>query len=328
MKYIRFFKYGFVTCILLLSISRLQAQTEKLVFSPHWIPQAQFAGYYVALDQGFYKEAGLDVQILHPSASVSAFDYLKEGKADLISSFLMDGIKQRAYGVPLINIGQLSQHSALMMVAKKSSGISELKDLNGKRLGIWSTGFDDIPIALMRENNYQIDLVRVLNTINLFLMDGVDAQTVMYYNEYDQIINSGINEDELTRFFFSEYGFDIPEDGWFCLEKTYSEKKETLRKFINATLKGWEYAAQNQKYTIDLVIQEMDKVHLPNSRSHQRWMLDKILEMIAPGNKNVKRGHLMEQDYSRAVNIIKTGLDGKYNEAALRRENFYKPLAD
>ncbi|MDX9880992.1 MAG: ABC transporter substrate-binding protein [Prolixibacteraceae bacterium] len=327
-KNIHFFKHGFFLCIFCLGISQLFAQPEKLVFSPHWIPQAQFAGYYVALDQGFYTEAGLDVQILHPSASVSAFDYLTAGKADLISSFLMDGIKQRAQGVPLVNIGQLSQHSALMMVAKKSSGISELKDLNSKRLGIWSTGFDDIPIALMRENNYHIELVRVLNTINLFMMDGVDALTVMYYNEYDQIINSGVNEDELTRFFFSEYGLDIPEDGWYCLEKTYSEKKEALKKFIGATLRGWEYAAKNKEYTIDVVVGEMNKAHLPNNKAHQQWMLDKILEMIAPGNKNVKRGHLMEQDYSRAVNIIKAGLDGKYNETALQRENFYKPLAD
>lgn len=306
----------------------IQAQTEKLTFSPHWIPQAQFAGYYVALDKGFYKEAGLDVQIIHPSASVSAFDYLINEKADIVSSFLMDGIKQRAKGVPLVNFAQLSQHSALMMVAKKSSGISQLKDLNNKRLGIWSSGFDDIPVAMMRENNYNIELVRILSTINLFLMDGLDAMTVMYYNEYDQIINSGINEDELNNFFFSEYGFDIPEDGLYCMESTFVRKKEVLRKFINATLKGWEYASENKDFTIDLVVQEMNKAHLPNNKAHQRWMLDKVLEMIAPGHKNVERGHLLEQDYIRALNILKAGLISDYKDSDLLLENFYKPLAD
>lgn len=329
MKYMLFLISSFLTGILFAtSISKVYAQAEKLTFSPHWIPQAQFAGYYVALDQGFYKEAGLDVQIIHPSASISAFDYLLNGKADLISSFLLDGIRQRAQGVPLVNVGQLSQHSALMMVAKKESGIAQLKDLNHKRLGIWSTGFDDIPKAMIRENNYEIELVPVLNTINLFLMDGVDALTVMYYNEYDQIINSGINEDELTTFFFSEYGFDIPEDGWYCLEKTYTEKKEALRKFIKATLKGWEYAAQNKDYTIDLVVGEMKKAHLPNNKAHQRWMLDKILELITPGNKNVKKGQLLEQDYFRAVNILKSGLLDNYRESDLLPENFYKPLVN
>ncbi len=329
MKYMKFIKCSFLSGIFSVSIlCGVNAQTEKLTFSPHWIPQAQFAGYYVALDRGFYKEAGLDVQIIHPSASVSAFDYLLNGKADLISSFLLDGIRQRAQGVPVINIGQLSQHSALMMVAKKKNGINQLKDLNHKRLGIWSTGFDDIPKALIRENNYEIELVHILNTINLFLMDGVDALTVMYYNEYDQIINSGINEDELTSFFFSEYGFDIPEDGWYCLEKTYTAKKEALRKFISATLKGWEYAAQHKDYTINLVVEEMNKAHLPNNQAHQRWMLDKILELITPGNKNVKKGHLLEQDYFRATNILKSGLLDNYKESDLLIESFYRPLAN
>jgi len=304
------------------------AQNEKLTFSPQWLPQAQFAGYYVAMDQGFYKDEGLDVTIIHPSASASAFDYLKKGKADVISSFLMDGIKQRAKGVPLVNIGQLSQHSALMMVTKKSSGISQLKDLNHKRLGIWNSGFDDIPIAMMRENNYQIELVRVLNTINLFLMDGVDALTVMYYNEYDQIINSGVNEDELNKFFFSGYGFDIPEDGWYCLESTYSEKKEALQKFIKATLKGWEYAAQHKDYTIHLVVSEMNKAHVACNKAHQSWMLDRMLDLIEPGNKNVEKGHLLEQDYYRAVNILKSRILSDYKDSDLLLENFYRPLAN
>ncbi len=322
-------KYIFITCILiLLQQFQTKAQNEKLIFSPQWLPQAQFAGYYVALDQGFYNDAGLDVKIIHPSASVSAFDFLYNGKADIVSSFLMDGIKQRARGNKLVNIGQLSQHSALMMVTKKSSGISQLKDLNHKRLGIWSSGFDDIPIAMMQENNYQIELVRILSTINLFLMDGVDAMTVMYYNEYDQIINSGINEDELNKFFFSEYGFDIPEDGWYCMENTFEQKQEALRKFVNATLKGWEYAAQHKKYTIDLVVSEMNKAHLPNNKAHQCWMLNRMFELIEPENKNIKKGHLLEQDYFRALNILKSQIISNYNESDLLLENFYKPLAD
>jgi len=147
-------------------------------------------------------------------------------------------------------------------------------------MGIWSSDFDDIPIALMRENNYDIESVLVLSSINLFLVDGIDAITVMYYNEYDQIINSGINEDELNTFFFSDYGFDIPEDGLYCLEKTYLTKKEALLKFAEATLKGWEYASSHKEYTIDLVVEKMKEAHLPNNHAHQRWMLDKVLELM------------------------------------------------
>jgi len=316
-------------CILALLITSLApAQNEKLIFSPHWIPQAQFAGYYVALDQGFYKASGLDVQIIHPSASISAFDFLSNGKADIVSSFLMDGIKKRATGVPLVNFAQLSQHSNLMLVTRKTSGISQVKDLDQKKLGIWSSGFDDIPSAFLLENKLKMEIVPVLNTINLFLMDGVDVLTVMYYNEYDQIINSGINADELNTFFFADYGFDIPEDGLYCLESTFNKSPELLRKFVSATLKGWEFAARNKDYTIDLVVSEMKKSHLPCNKAHQSWMLEKVLESISPGNKQVKTGHLSEQDYNRALNILKSGLISEFAGTGLLYENFYKSLAE
>jgi len=320
--------FFFAGLFLLQGSSLVHAQGNKLTFTPHWIPQAQFAGYYVALDQGFYEEAGLDVDIQHIPADISSFDYLKNGRADVVSSFLLDGIKQRAQGTPLVNFAQLSQHSALMMVTKKESGINKISDFHNKKLAIWSSGFDDIPVAFMRENNYDIELVRILSTINLFLVDGVDALTVMYYNEYDQVINSGINEDELNAFFFADYGFDIPEDGLYCLESTYTERKEDLRKFVNATLKGWEYASQNKEYAIDLVVTEMDKAHLPNNKAHQRWMLDKILELMSPGDKNVKKGHMLEQDFYRAWSIIRANLSSTNKKQEVKLEDFYKPLAD
>lgn len=323
-KIARTVRMAFACMILFLITSQASAQQEELTFTPQWFPQAQFAGYYVALDQGFYKDAGLDVRIIHPSSTTSAFDYLKSGKADIISTFLMDGLKQRAKGMSLVHIGQFSQHSALLMVTKKSSGINEVRDINKKKLGIWSSGFHDIPVAFIKRNNYDIELVPILNTVNLFLLDGIDALTVMYYNEYDQIICSGINEDELNTFFFSDYGLDIPEDGLYCLEKTYSEKKTALGKFLKATLKGWEYAAKEKNYTIDLVVKEMDKAHLPNNRAHQTWMLDKILEMIEPGNKNIQKGQLLDQDFQSALSIIKSGEESDLKNTNILMDDFCK----
>lgn len=200
-------KLSIVTLLLMLvMLNAAYSQNEKLIFSPHWIPQAQFAGFYVALDQGFYNEVGLDVEIIHPSANISSLHLLNEGKADVVSSFLMDAMKLRANGMPLVNFAQLSQHSALMLVAKKSSGINAPDNLQGKKLGIWSSGFDDIPFAFLREKKIEMEIVRIHSTINLFLMDAIDVMTVMNYNEYNQITNSGINEDELTTFYFSDYG--------------------------------------------------------------------------------------------------------------------------
>ncbi|MDZ7776991.1 MAG: ABC transporter substrate-binding protein [Bacteroidales bacterium] len=317
-----------VIAVLLLLAGGAAAQKPTLTFVPQWLPQAQFAGYYVALDKGFYQEAGLSLQLRHPRADVSAMELLKKGEADVISSFLLDGIKERVFGEPLVNIGQLTQHSSLMIVTKKKRGITKLEDLNGKKLAIWSSGFDMLPKALFREKGIDVEFVPILNTINLFLVDGVDAMTVMYYNEYDQIINSGINKEELNTFFFNDYkGFDIPEDGLYCLKETYQNRKEDLQKFVEATLRGWEYAREHKDYTIDLVVAEMNKAHLPNNEVHQRWMLDKMLEQIKSGDKEVKKGRLLEEDYYRALNIIKRETEDARQMEFPSLNEFYKPLA-
>ena len=107
-------------------------------------------------------------------------------------------------------------------------------------------------------------------------MDGVDALLVMYYNEYDQINNCGIDEDELNTFFFSDFNLDIPEDGIYCMEESLKSKGSAYAGFLKATLKGWEYASEHREYALDLVIGEMNKAHLPNNRVHQRWMLEKV----------------------------------------------------
>lgn len=309
--------------LLLLGWNNCLAQSVKLVFTPHWIPQAQFAGYYVAQEQGFYTEEGLDVDIQHSTANIASLDLLKQGKADVVSTFLLDAIGKRANGVPLVNIGQLSQHSALMMVSKKKSGIDSPQKLHNKKLGIWSSGFEDVPLAFMQEHGIRMDLIRILQTVNLFLVDGVDALLVMYYNEYDQINNCGIDEDELNTFFFSDYNLDIPEDGLYCLEDSLSSKGDAYAGFLKATLKGWEYASQHREYAIDLVIGEMNRAHLPNNRVHQRWMLEKVLEMMAPGEKKVKKGELLKTDFVRAMEVFEMA-KGMQGHQSFGFEQFYK----
>lgn len=310
--------------ILLLSYSLIiQAQLPKLVFAPQWLPQAQFAGYYIAQDKGFYKEAGIDVEIIHPSVNIQATAMLASGKADLISLFLVTAISVKNQGLDIINVGQISQHSAILFVTKKSSGIDQLSQLNGKKIGIWKSGFDEVPKALMAGKNYQIEWIPILSTINLFMMGGIDAMTVMSYNEYDQIINGGLNENELNTFPVAEYGFDVPEDGLYCLKSTCENKKPELKKFLQATLKGWDYAANNKEYAIDLVLKRMQLAHLPANRVHQEWMLNKVLEMLNPGNKVVEPGELLETDFQKAVNILpnRDQIKPKYVFT-----DFYQPL--
>lgn len=285
----------------------LKAQQPSLTFTPHWLPQAQFAGYYMALEKGFYQSEGIDVKIVHPSASVNAIQSLNEGSSDIISLFLITAISAKNNGVDLVNIAQLSQNSALMFVSKKESGIEKLSDLNNQSIGVWQSGFDEVGKALLTSNNYSVEWVPILSTINMFMVDGIDALTVMWYNEYYQIINAGIDSCELNTFFFSDYGYNIPEDGLYCLDSTLNERSADLEKFIKATFKGWQYVVDNFDETIDVVLRIMKENHVPTNRVHQQWMLHKVLELMDVGNKNVAVGELAETDFYKTQAILVEG---------------------
>ena len=113
-------KFSFLVAILLSGIFSY-GQLPKITFTPHWLPQAQFAGYYVAEKKGFYRAEGIDVKIVHPSASVNAVGSLANGQSDIISLFLITAISSKNAGIDLVNIGQLSQNSAMLFVSKKEN---------------------------------------------------------------------------------------------------------------------------------------------------------------------------------------------------------------
>ena len=317
-----FFSFLFVS-FTLLYIPEVNGQKGTITFMPQWLPQAQFAGYYMAMEKGFYAEEGVAVKIVHPSASLIATESLKNGDVDVISLFLVSAITSVDKGVNLVNIAQLSQNSGLLFVTKKDKNITSIRDLNGKKVGIWKSGFDEIPKSVIQTHNLKVTWVPLLSSVNMFMMDGIDVMTVMWYNEYDQIINSGYNPEELKSFFFSDLGFNIPEDGLYCLDSTYQNKREELQKFVRATLKGWEYARQHQEETIQVVLKWMKKEHVPTNYAHQKWMLEKVLQLMKPTTSHVKNGVLQPTHFNKAQELL---LNGKFISKKIPYLDFYKPV--
>ena len=238
----RFLRIGALTALAMLllpPVSAVAAKLEKASLIPLWSPQAQFAGYYIALDKGIYRKHGIDLTIIPGGPERSAADYLRQGKADFAVLWLTTALQQRAAGAGFVNVAQIIQKSSMMLVARKSSGVKTPADLNGRTVGLWGGDFAIPPHAFFKKYGLRVREVPQSYTVNLFLRGGIDAASAMWYNEYHTILNSGINPDELTIFFLKDHGQSFPEDGIYILDKTLRKKPLLAAAVARASLEGW-----------------------------------------------------------------------------------------
>jgi NitT/TauT family transport system substrate-binding protein len=274
---------------------------------PHWSPQAQFAGYFMAHHKGFYRKHGLDVSILTGGPNRPSLELLKKGECDFATAWLSAAIQESSRGVKLINVGQIVQKSALMIVAKKAGGITKPEHLEGKRVGLWGGDFRIQPMAFFRKYNLNVKVVPQYYSVNLFLRGGVDAASAMWYNEYHTILNAGLNPDELTTFFFHKHGLNFPEDGIYVLEETFKKDPATSCAFVLGSVEGWLYAATHPDEALDVVLNYMSKAGVPANRIHQKWMLEHMKELIMPEDEERVMGRLLQSDFSRVAEELKRG---------------------
>jgi NitT/TauT family transport system substrate-binding protein len=286
-----------------------EAQAKRAVFIPQWVPQAQFAGYYFALEKGIYKKHGLDLTILSGGPQSPPLDLLKDRKADFATLWLSTGIQARAQGLNLVNIAQIVPRSALMLVAKKSSSIRTPWDMNGKKVGLWGELFQIQPKAFFRRYDLDVKIVPQSFSVNLFLRDGVDVASAMWYNEYHTILAAGIDPEELTTFFFHEHGLNFPEEGIYVLEDRFNQDPEMCKAFVNASLEGWAAAFANPEEALGIVMKNLKREYIPATRVHQRWMLERMKDLILTGDSKSMEADLLPRDYYRvATSLHASGL--------------------
>jgi NitT/TauT family transport system substrate-binding protein len=282
------------------------AALKPASFLPQWSPQAQFAGYYMAYEKGMYRQHGLDLTILPGGPQNPAAEALEKGRATFATMWLSTAIERRAAGVRLLNLGQIVQRSALMLVAKRSAGMRGLQDLDGKRVGVWGGDFRIQPLALFRKSNMRVRIVPQAYSVNLFLRDGVEATSAMWYNEYHTILNSGFDPEELLPIFYHEHGLNFPEDGIYVLEKTHQEDPARSQAFLAASLEGWRYAFAHPSEALDVVLKYMAAANLPANRVHQQWMLARMQDLILPSGGNASQlGELTGSDYDRVAGELR-----------------------
>ncbi len=279
-------------------------ELKKAVLIPQWEPQAQFAGYYVALAKGFYRQRGVDMTILRGGPKSPPSRLLAEGRATFGTFFLATALRLRSEGLPLVNICQIVRRSSLLLIARKDSGIREPRDLDGRKVSMWGPEF-----RLQQETFFRDCGVRVIPrpqgfTVDLFLRGGVDAVSGMLYNEYHTILNTGLDPDELTVFSMDEHGLSFPEDGIYCLDKTWREDPDLCRAVAEASLEGWRWAFANPDKALDIVMSHVNAANLPTNRMHQKWMLARMQDIISPQGVAAAPGSLSRAEYDAVVTAM------------------------
>jgi NitT/TauT family transport system substrate-binding protein len=288
----------------------LSAAAEKplvdMTFIPQWKPQAQFAGFYVAFEKGFYRKEGINLTILTGDPRRPPATLLGQEEVDVATMWLSSAIEKRSKGLGFVNIAQLVQRSSLMFVAKKSRGIREPKDMNGRKVGVWKGDFQIQPEAFFRKQGLSVTVVPQGYTVNLFLRDGIDVASAMWYNEYHTLLNSGMNPEELTTFFFSDQGLNFPEDGIYMLEKNFRKNPDLACAFARASIEGWLYAFQHKEEALRIVLTYMSAANVPANAPHQRWMLARMEDIILPkGLPQERLGILNRSDYEAVAGEMK-----------------------
>ena len=256
-------------------ISMFQGVAQQISFSPQWTPQSQFAGYYAALENGYYAEVGLDVSIKHPTTSYSSMSMLQDGTSDIITSELIQAMMTSDDEIRLVNLLQTTQHSTLVLISRVPD-VHRLSDLAGSRIGTWKVGFSEIPHMIDEEQHLDIEWVKLLNSLNLYIAGAIDATLAKSYNELILFSMSGITPGSVL--YFSEHGYDFPEDGLYVSEEFYRKNPKQCRLFAEASRKGWEWVRNNREEALDIVMKYVKEAKVPTNRYNQKWMLDAILE--------------------------------------------------
>lgn len=295
------------SCLIAITASADEGKNIRLALQ--WYPQTQFAGYYMAKEKGFYAANGLNVEVLHGDADSDSVDLVTSGQAEFATAFLSTAMERWSKGAPLVNIAQIVQRSALMLVARKDSGIKTISDLEGARIGTWGDTFQLQPESLFLRENLRVSFVRQSPSFELFMRGGLDATLAMWYNEYHRLIAYGLNPDEMTTFFFSDLNLNQPEDGIYCLESTLNDSPETAAALVRASIQGWEYAFAHPEETVDVILEIMKGQKVRANRAQQTWMLARMRDIILVGKQSRPMTVLSPVDFdSTKIELLRTGV--------------------
>ena len=274
-----------------------------------WVTQAQFGGYYVAKDKGFYEEEGLDVTIKPGGPDIAPVQVLAGGGADVVVEWMPAALAAREKGLPIVNIAQPFKRSGMMLTCRKETGIASPADFRGRTLGVWFSGNEYPFLSWMNRLGLKTDGgpegVTVLKqgfNVDPLLQKQADCISTMTYNEYGQVLDAGLKPEDLVTFKYEDQGVATLEDGLYVLEPTLKDedKVTALVRFVRATMKGFDYAAAHPDEAAAIVL-ENDETGA-QTEAHQLRMAEEVAKLTEGST-----GVLDAADYQRTVDTLLSG---------------------
>ena len=299
-----------ISTALFVALSAIPAHAaDTVTLQLKWVTQAQFAGYYVAADKGFYKDEGLEVNILSGGPDVAPAQVIAGGGADVVVDWMPSALAAREQGLGLVNIAQPFKSSGMMLTCLKESGVSSPADFSNKTLGVWFGGNEYPFLNWMSRLGLKTDGsaggVTVLKQgfdVNPLLNKEAACVSTMTYNEYYQVLDAGVAADDLVTFKYEDEGVALLEDGLYVLEKNLKDAAfaDKMVRFVRASMKGWKYAEANVAEAAGIVVE--NDASGAGDQIVQERMMGEIAKLTAGSN-----GALAEADFNRTVATLMAG---------------------
>ena len=286
------------------------AELQPVTLQLKWVTQAQFAGFYAALDQGYYEEEGLDVTIRPGGPDIVPEQVVLGGQAEFGINWLDNTLATRDQGGEIVNIAQVYARSGMTEITWADSGLEAITDLEGKKVGVWLGGNEHKLFAALTKNGLDpqqdVEIVAQPFDMNLFLNREVDAAAAMTYNELAQVLeqeNPDTGElytlEELNVFLMSDLGTGALEDGVFVRSEWIQDEanQDVATRFLKASFKGWVYCRDNAEECLQIVLDNGPTL----GEGHQRWQLNEVNKLIWPNELGI--GVMVPADFDNTATI-------------------------
>ena len=269
------------------------AETTAVKLQLQWVTQSQFAGYFAAVDQGFYAEQCLDVTILEGAVDIVPQQVVASGQAEFGLAWVPKVLASRAEGADLVNIAQVFQRSGTLEVSWADAPVETIADMAGKKVGTWGFGNEHELFVAMRaegiDPNNPDDVTIIQQSFDMLalLNRELDAAQAMIYNEYAQVLEA-VNPEtgelyqpsDLVVIDFNDVGTAMLQDHVFARESWLAEEgnEDIAVRFLAASFKGWQFCRDNFDACVQVVLDNGPTL----GRSHMSWQLNEINKLIWP----------------------------------------------